>query len=34
MKGEFVRNVVVFEDHFKEFRKALDKEGKGCLRFG
>ncbi len=26
MKKEFVRQVVVFEDHFKEFRKTLDRE--------
>lgn len=26
MKKEFVRRVVVFEDHFKVFRKTLDKE--------
>jgi phage-related protein len=26
MKKEYVRQVVVFEDHFKQFRKALDKE--------
>ena len=26
MKKEFVRKVVVFEDHFKEFRKTLDRE--------
>lgn len=26
MKREFVRRVVVFEDHFKEFRKELDRE--------
>ena len=25
MKKEFVRQVVVFEEHFKEFRKTLDK---------
>ena len=26
MKTQFVRQLVVFEDHFKEFRKTLDKE--------
>lgn len=26
MKKEFVRRVVVFEDHFREFRKSLDRE--------
>lgn len=26
MKKEFVRKVVVFEDHFKEFRKTLGRE--------
>lgn len=26
MKTEFVRQVVVFENHFKEFRKTLDRE--------
>ena len=26
MKREFVRRVVVFEDHFREFRKTLDRE--------
>lgn len=26
MKKDFVRQVVVFENHFKEFRKTLDKE--------
>ena len=26
MNREFVRRVVVFEDHFKEFRKTLDRE--------
>lgn len=26
MKKEFVRRVVVFEDHFREFRKTLDRE--------
>ena len=26
MKKEFVRHVVVFESHFKEFRKTLDRE--------
>ena len=26
MKKEFVRKVVVFENHFKEFRKTLDRE--------
>lgn len=26
MKKEFVRQVVVFENHFKEFRKTLDRE--------
>lgn len=26
MKKEFVRQVVVFEDHFKRFRKTLDRE--------
>lgn len=26
MKKEFVRKVVVFEDHFKEFRKTLDRD--------
>ena len=26
MKKAFVRKVVVFEDHFKEFRKTLDRE--------
>lgn len=26
MKKEYVRHVVVFEDHFKEFRKTLDRE--------
>ena len=26
MKKEFVRQVVVFEDHFKEFRKTLDRD--------
>ena len=26
MKKEFVRQVVVFEDHFKEFRKTLNKD--------
>ena len=26
MKTPFVRQLVVFEDHFKEFRKTLDKE--------
>lgn len=26
MKNEYVRRVVVFEDHFKEFRKTLDRE--------
>lgn len=26
MKTQFVRQTVVFEDHFKEFRKTLDKE--------
>lgn len=26
MKREFVRRVVVFEDHFKEFRKTLERE--------
>ena len=25
-KKEYVRQVVVFEDHFKEFRKSLDRE--------
>ena len=25
-KKEYVRQVVVFEDHFKEFRKTLDKD--------
>lgn len=25
-KKEYVRQVVVFEDHFKEFRKTLDRE--------
>jgi phage-related protein len=26
MKKEYVRQVVVFEDHFKEFRKTLDRD--------
>jgi len=26
MKTQFIRQLVVFEDHFKEFRKTLDKE--------
>lgn len=26
MKKEYVRRVIVFEDHFKEFRKNLDKD--------
>ena len=26
MKKEFVRQVVVFEDHFKDFRKTLDRD--------
>ena len=26
MKREYVRKVVVFEDHFKEFRKTLERE--------
>lgn len=26
MKKDFVRQVVVFENHFKEFRKTLDRE--------
>ena len=26
MKKEYVRQVVVFEDHFKQFRKTLDRE--------
>ncbi len=26
MKKEFVRQVVVFEDHFKEFRKTLNRD--------
>ena len=26
MKKEYVRRVVVFEDHFKEFKKTLNKE--------
>ena len=26
MKKEYVRQVVVFEEHFKEFRKTLDRE--------
>ena len=26
MKTQFVRQIVVFEDHFKVFRKTLDKE--------
>ena len=26
MKKEYVRQVVVFEDHFKQFRKTLDQE--------
>lgn len=26
MRKEFVRKVVVFEDHFKEFRKTLDRD--------
>ncbi len=26
MGKEYVRRVVVFEDHFKEFRKTLDRE--------
>ena len=26
MKREYVRQVVVFEEHFKEFRKQLDRE--------
>ena len=26
MKKDFVRQVVVFEDHFKEFRKTLDQD--------
>lgn len=26
MKTQFVRQLVLFEDHFKEFRKTLDKE--------
>lgn len=26
MKKDFVRKVIVFENHFKEFRKKLDKE--------
>lgn len=25
MKREYVRNILVFEDHFKEFKKNLDK---------
>lgn len=26
MKKEYVRQVVVFEDHFKDFRKTLDRD--------
>lgn len=26
MKTQFIRQLVIFEDHFKEFRKTLDKE--------
>ena len=26
MKPQFIRQLLVFEDHFKEFRKTLDKE--------
>ena len=26
MKTQFIRRLVVFEDHFKEFKKTLDKE--------
>jgi len=26
MKKDYVRQVVVFEDHFKEFRKTLDRD--------
>lgn len=26
MKKEFVRQVVIFENHFKDFRKTLDRE--------
>ena len=26
MKKEYVRQVVVFDEHFKEFRKRLDRE--------
>ena len=26
MRKEYVRQVVVFEDHFKQFRKTLDRE--------
>ena len=26
MKKEIVRQVVIFENHFKEFRKTLDRE--------
>ena len=26
MKKEFLRKVIVYEDHFKEFRKTLDRE--------
>lgn len=26
MKTQFIRQLLVFEDHFKEFRKTLDKE--------
>ncbi len=31
MKKEFVRQVVVFEDHFKEFRKTLNRGRKGLF---